>query len=103
ILEPSCTTSSRRSTPKLIPNLEEKKTERAQGVFLWVQLVVKQILDLGLEVNKLVKIEAEFNSIPEKLGDVYKVLIRKMEADSLKLSQCICFATRPLYTGELCR
>ncbi|CRK11941.1 hypothetical protein BN1723_009538 [Verticillium longisporum] len=76
---------------KTHPKSRRKKNGTGTGRFLMG----------ATSVNKLVKIEAEFNSIPEKLGDVYKVLIRKMEADSLKLSQCICFATRPLYTGEL--
>ncbi|KAJ4175645.1 hypothetical protein NW767_015718, partial [Fusarium falciforme] len=76
-------------------------TNRANGVFMWAWLMVKQVLDLERKGAGLKKIEAEIRSVPQELDTLYRKLIRAMSPDSLKLMQWICFATRPLSLDEL--
>ncbi|KND88948.1 hypothetical protein TOPH_06477 [Tolypocladium ophioglossoides CBS 100239] len=90
--------SFRVRMPSAIPDLI---TERANGVFLWAWLVVKQVLDLEMEGAGLKKIEAVVLTVPRELDKLYSKLVEKMGSESLKLIQWICFATRPLLVGEL--
>ncbi|KAL8366316.1 hypothetical protein RB595_004877 [Gaeumannomyces hyphopodioides] len=90
-------TFSKRTSPT-IPALI---TARAQGVFMWARLVVKQALDLERDGEPLGVIEAAIQSIPEDLDALYRTLLQSMGSDSLKLVQWICFSTRPLTTDEL--
>ncbi|KAJ4176472.1 hypothetical protein NW767_015433 [Fusarium falciforme] len=76
-------------------------TSRAQGVFLWAWLVVRQVLSLKRKGAGLKKMEAKVCSVPQELDDLYRELIRNMGPDSLKLIQWICFAMRPLSLDEL--
>ncbi|KAJ4175643.1 hypothetical protein NW767_015719 [Fusarium falciforme] len=90
--------SFRVRTSSTIPDLIIK---RADGVFLWAWLIVKQVLDLEREGIGLKEIEAKIRSVPQKLDALYCELIRNMSSESLKLMQWICFATRPLSLDEL--
>ncbi|KAL8364666.1 hypothetical protein RB595_003784 [Gaeumannomyces hyphopodioides] len=90
-------TFSKRTSPT-IPALI---TARAQGVFMWARLVVKQTLDLERDGEPLGVIEAAIRSIPEDLDALYRTLLQNMGSGSLKLIQWICFSTRPLTTDEL--
>ncbi|UPK91892.1 hypothetical protein LCI18_002827 [Fusarium solani-melongenae] len=88
----------RKRTSSMIPDLI---IERADGVFLWARLMVKQVLDLEREGIGLHQIKAKIDSVPLELGGLYCGLIRDMGPESLKLVQWICFATRPLSLDEL--
>ncbi|KAL8369289.1 hypothetical protein RB599_010557 [Gaeumannomyces hyphopodioides] len=90
-------TFSKRTSPT-IPALI---TARAQGVFMWARLVVKQALGLERDGEPLGVIEAAIRSIPEDLDALYRTLLQSMGSGSLKLIQWICFSTRPLTTDEL--
>lgn len=70
--------------------------ERASGVFLWAQLVVKRVQKLTLDGAGPNEIKAAVDSIPKDLETLYYELIRDMGPASLKLIQWIHFATRPL-------
>ncbi|KAL8367828.1 hypothetical protein RB599_003644 [Gaeumannomyces hyphopodioides] len=87
-----------KRTSSTIPDLI---TNRAQGVFMWARLVVKQILDLNRQGEELRAIEAAIQFIPPDLDELYRTLLQGMKSDSLKLIQWICFATRPLSVAEL--
>ncbi|EJT68839.1 hypothetical protein, variant [Gaeumannomyces tritici R3-111a-1] len=76
-------------------------TARAEGVFMWARLVVRQVLDLDREGKRLGTIEAVIRSTPPALDELYHKLIESMEPYSLDLIQWICFSTRPLTTDEL--
>ncbi|KAH7113171.1 hypothetical protein B0J13DRAFT_424151, partial [Dactylonectria estremocensis] len=71
------------------------------GLFASRPVLVKQVLVLERDGVGLTKIEAEIRSIPQKLDDLYRELIRNMSSESQKLTQWICFATRPLSLDEL--
>lgn len=75
--------------------------ERASGVFLWAQLVVKRIQKLELDGAGPNEIKAAVNSIPQDLESLYDELIHGMGPASLKLLQWIYFAVRPLSMEEL--
>ncbi|PTB60145.1 hypothetical protein M431DRAFT_476679 [Trichoderma harzianum CBS 226.95] len=75
--------------------------DRASGVFLWAELVVKIGVDLGLNGDGPAKIMAAVHSIPKDLDELYKRLIHNMTPASLKLIKWVCFATRPLSVSEL--
>ncbi|KAK3986791.1 ankyrin repeat domain-containing protein 17 [Cladorrhinum sp. PSN332] len=78
-------------------------SQRARGVFQWAHLVVEKVLDLERGGYALKKIEAEVDSLPTDLRNLYQKLTEDMKpgSDSLKLVQWICFARRPLTIGEL--
>ncbi|EHK42207.1 hypothetical protein TRIATDRAFT_146818, partial [Trichoderma atroviride IMI 206040] len=75
--------------------------ERASGVFLWAQLVVKRIQNLTINGAGPNQIIAAVDSIPEDLESLYNQLIRGMGPASVKLIQWIYFARRPLSVKEL--
>ncbi|KAH7218869.1 hypothetical protein DER44DRAFT_804898 [Fusarium oxysporum] len=85
-------------TSSMIPDLI---TNRAEGVFMWAWLVVKQVLALERKGAGLKEIEVVILSVPQELDALYYQLIRNMDLDSLKLIQWICFAVRPLSLDEL--
>ncbi|KAI0817884.1 hypothetical protein GGR55DRAFT_694079 [Xylaria sp. FL0064] len=78
-------------------------TSRAAGVFLWVDLVVRQVLDLEREANNHITIKKEIEKIPRDLDELYRSLIRdlKRPKTTLRLVQWVCFALRPLTADEL--
>lgn len=86
------------STSTTIPDLI---IDRASGVFLWAELVVKLVVDLGLNGDGPAKIMAAVHSIPKGLDELYERLIHNMTPESLKLIKWVCFATRPLSVSEL--
>ncbi|KAF5257312.1 hypothetical protein FOXYS1_12164, partial [Fusarium oxysporum] len=90
--------SFRGRTSCMIPELI---MNRAEGVFMWAWLVVKQVLALERKGAGLKEIEAVILSVPQELDNLYRELIRNMDSDSLKLIQWICFAVRPLLLDEL--
>lgn len=86
------------SIPVTISNLI---IDRAAGVFLWAELVVKHVVDLALNGDGPAKIVAAVHSIPKSLDELYDGLIHNMTPASLKLIKWVCFAMRPLSVGEL--
>ncbi|KLU84520.1 hypothetical protein MAPG_03561 [Magnaporthiopsis poae ATCC 64411] len=76
-------------------------TARAEGVFMWARLVVRQVLDLDRVGKRLGTIETAIRSTPPDLDELYHKLIENMEPYSLNLIRWICFSTRPLTTNEL--
>lgn len=74
---------------------------RANGIFLWAYLVVKQVLNLELEGVGLESIKAAILSVPRELDKLYSELIQRMGDDSRRLIQWICFAVRPLSVDEM--
>ncbi|KAL6796140.1 hypothetical protein GGI42DRAFT_95189 [Trichoderma sp. SZMC 28013] len=75
--------------------------DRASGVFLWAELVVKRVVDLGINGHGPTEIAAAVRSVPESLDELYDELIRNMRSVSLRLIKWVCFATQPLSVSEL--
>ncbi|PVI04976.1 hypothetical protein DM02DRAFT_517644 [Periconia macrospinosa] len=81
--------------------------DRAQGVFLWVHLVGKDLLrnfDDGQSTQNVLEYLEE---LPQELDDYYKLMLQKIcknernIADSRMLLQFVLFAKRPLTVDEL--
>ncbi|KAM7211718.1 hypothetical protein V8F06_012898 [Rhypophila decipiens] len=58
--------------PKSVLGLMEAIADRADGVFLWVAIVVEQILTKASETPDLDEIWIIYNSLPADLEDLYK-------------------------------
>ncbi|KAH7127517.1 ankyrin repeat-containing domain protein [Dactylonectria macrodidyma] len=78
-------------------------TRRADGVFTWARLVVKDVLTLTRKGEGVRRIQVEIQRIPPDLDDLYDGLLRSMEqrARSRRLIQWICFSTSPPSIEEL--
>lgn len=76
---------------------------RAQGVFMWVHIVLKKVLQMQRNGESTGRITAEIGRTPEDLTGLYHELIKslKRQSTTLKLIQWICFSTRPLRAEEL--
>ncbi|KAK3181463.1 hypothetical protein K4F52_007173 [Lecanicillium sp. MT-2017a] len=76
---------------------------RAQGVFMWVHIVLKKVLQMHRNGESTGRITAEIGRTPEDLTGLYHELIKslKHQSTTLKLIQWICFSTRPLRAEEL--
>ena len=60
--------------PKEATNLMETVVARARGVFLWVDVVVKLLLQDLQEGSKLAALQATLNSLPSNLDDLYSAI-----------------------------
>ncbi|KAJ4247081.1 hypothetical protein NW762_013219 [Fusarium torreyae] len=76
-------------------------SDHAEGVFLWAFLVVKKVLDLDRQHTASEIIEAEVRKVPQTLDELYIEMVQKMDQHSIALTECICFALRPLSLEEL--
>ncbi|PHH62955.1 hypothetical protein CDD81_6380 [Ophiocordyceps australis] len=76
-------------------------TEKAEGLFLWAQLVVNRVFGLERQGASLEYIKDYIRLTPKGLRDIYLDQTKNMSSDSQKLVQWICFATRPLALDEL--
>lgn len=77
--------------------------QRADGLFLWASLVVKQVTRFYRRGDSWMKIEEEINKIPAELHILFQSLLEEMDEPeiSLKLFQWVCYAERPLSLDEL--
>ena len=84
-------------------DLEQKIVNKASGVFQWVILVIRIILKLNDDGANLRKIHQKIEELPDKLEDLYKDVLSKIEdrARAVQLMQWVCFAQRPLSLKEL--
>ncbi|KAK0506886.1 hypothetical protein JMJ35_010586 [Cladonia borealis] len=84
-------------------DLERNIVEKASGVFQWVILVIRIILKLNDDGANLRKIHQKIEELPDKLEDLYKDVLSKIEdrARAVQLMQWVCFAQRPLLLKEL--
>jgi hypothetical protein len=87
-------------------DLAEKIAAKAEGVFLWVILVVKS-LKIGLDNNKTSEdLEETLRAVPKKLEDVFKQLFvespsKKELLKTATIFQWVLLAARPLHIDEL--
>ncbi|OAP55332.1 hypothetical protein AYL99_10305 [Fonsecaea erecta] len=85
--------------------IEEVRTEirkKANGVFLWVVLVVP-ILNQEFKRGRIFAVKKKLHEIPAKLSDLFKDILRKDDAnmdDLLLCLQWILFAKEPLQVRE---
>lgn len=95
-----------RHPGRITPPLLQKITQRASGLFIWVRLVINQVLDLDLEedLTKMeTKIKKTIESVPQDLDELYLGLIHSVDepSASLKLIEWILCAREPLTLRDL--
>ena len=98
--------SSQISELDVWPELESDITKKASGSFLWVRLVVPNVIRYALDGESLKSIRYLLAKMPRELGDFYRnILENVVEARNrhrtLLLMQWICLAERPLSIKEL--
>ncbi|KAF5562297.1 P-loop containing protein [Fusarium phyllophilum] len=69
---------------KNIEKLEFEIIEKADGVFLWVVLVVEKLITIARDNNDLHAIWKEFASLPPGLEDLYASMRRRMDKSLLE-------------------
>ncbi|CAI4214573.1 unnamed protein product [Parascedosporium putredinis] len=76
-------------------------TDRAAGVFMWARLVIDKVVDLELEGETMMAIEAAIDEIPLDLDLLYHDLIRDMKPASRILIEWTLLAYEPLELFDL--
>ena len=83
-------------------------TENAQGVFIWVDLVKKEILQYAADGYTKNQIFHFLKSLPTELEGIYKRILMRLEGgkgrnveDGQKMLQFVLFSYRPLGLDEL--
>uniref|UniRef100_A0A8H7NFB6 NACHT domain-containing protein n=1 Tax=Bionectria ochroleuca TaxID=29856 RepID=A0A8H7NFB6_BIOOC len=76
---------------------------RAQGVFLWAVLVVREISRMAIEGESMATMKAEIDRMPPDLNPFYEELVKRSEnrPAMLNLIQWICFSQTPMSRSEL--
>ncbi|OQD72146.1 hypothetical protein PENPOL_c001G09122 [Penicillium polonicum] len=97
-----------RLSDESVTDIEELKRtllSKADGLFLWLVLIIRQIHHMSGKGLSLRRIKSELLECPQKLDKLYEGLLRDIQDDELleacTLFQWVCFAIRPLSLDEL--
>ena len=89
---------------KIIAKLVENIVERANGVFLWVRLVVEDLYEGLCDGNTIQELQAQLGALPDHLDDLYTNMMKRVDRrylrDAEKLFQNLRSAIRPLSLYE---
>ncbi|KAH7070067.1 hypothetical protein FB567DRAFT_507528 [Paraphoma chrysanthemicola] len=78
-----------RKHPEKAPKLCSSLADKAEGVFLWVKLVVRLLIE-GLEDgDDITELQARLKALPSGLKDLYSRMFEKMEGDHRKQGSVI--------------
>jgi hypothetical protein len=92
-------------TAKEVDELKHTLVREANGLFLWLVLIIPQIHEMSAKGLSLRRISSEILEGSRELDDLYDSLLRRIEDNELleavALFQLICFAGRPLTLEEL--
>lgn len=106
-LERTLDTIASESNPdEDVDNLTKLVTEKASGVFLWVTLMLPQVVKKYNAGESFNKIRETLKNAPANLGEVYKHILKNViDAENhertLRLMQWVYFAMRPLSVTEI--
>jgi hypothetical protein len=59
-------------------------TEKAQGIFLWVAVVVKRMRELVENGSKLTALQQELDLLPQELDDLFKHILKSLSTSDRK-------------------
>ncbi|KAJ5187071.1 hypothetical protein N7449_010065 [Penicillium cf. viridicatum] len=97
-----------RLSDESVTDIEELKRtllSKADGLFLWLVLIIQRIHHMSGKGLSLRRIKSELLECPRELDGLYEGLLRDIQDDELleacTLFQWICFAIRSLSLGEL--
>ncbi|OCK93158.1 uncharacterized protein K441DRAFT_697330 [Cenococcum geophilum 1.58] len=88
---------------ELVQEIKSEVLGKAQGVFLWVKLVVKKAVKLQWKGKGPRTVLKMIKETPSELKDIYETLLDGLDdpQNTLKLFQWISFSERPLQVREL--
>ncbi|OAA72510.1 Ankyrin repeat-containing domain protein [Cordyceps fumosorosea ARSEF 2679] len=89
--------------PETLQTISDSLMEKAQGVFLWLQLVVPRVVR-AFDHGRLEDVELLIQKTPGKLYEVFKQMIEREPKPSAELLLClqwILFARQPLSPAQL--
>lgn len=79
--------------------------KKSKGVFLWVVLVIEELLDAWEASEPLAGLRMKLAAIPENLDDFFGRMLRKVPAsqfpETVAVFKCVLAALRPLTLKEL--
>ncbi|KAK5122652.1 hypothetical protein LTR85_003915 [Meristemomyces frigidus] len=87
---------------KMVEEVRAQILEKANGIFMWVVLVV-QILNKEFMSGRIFAVKERLFKIPAKLSDLFRDMVMRDQANSDELLLClqwILFAVRPLRPEE---
>ena len=71
-------------------HIAREVVEIAQGVFIWVTLVVRELLTGMRNEDRLIDLQKRLRSMPPDLGDFYAHIFRKLEPFYLEQANQLC-------------
>ncbi|XHG06305.1 hypothetical protein AWENTII_009510 [Aspergillus wentii] len=76
----------RQLEPDSINDLMAEIRDKAEGVFLWVVLVVEQLLETARDCPSLLAIWKVFNALPRGLEELYDTILRTIEPSKREMA-----------------
>jgi hypothetical protein len=67
-----------------VTSLVNSITEKAQGIFLWVAIVVKRMRELVENGSKLTTLERELDLLPQELDDLFEHILKSLSTSDRK-------------------
>ncbi|KAF8536342.1 hypothetical protein BDD12DRAFT_890425 [Trichophaea hybrida] len=90
---------------KTLDQVKDHITTHAQGVFIWVSLVIKELLDYIDDFGDKNHITSFLKKVPVELREFYKFTLDRVQSskivDTRKIFQFVLFARRPLTVVEV--
>jgi hypothetical protein len=69
----------KKREPKLAPQLVTEIVDKSAGVFLWVTLVIRSLLEGLRNSDRIPDLQRRLKELPADLEDLYRVMIRSLE------------------------
>jgi ankyrin repeat domain-containing protein 50 len=93
-----------QSEVKIFQEFREDIIHKANGVFLWVALVVEELLQGWEEADTVAEIRKKLSVIPGNLQDFFNRMVQKIKkphiSDAIIMLNCIMCAIRPITLTE---
>ncbi|KAH0551473.1 hypothetical protein GP486_007313, partial [Trichoglossum hirsutum] len=95
-------------SPSLLDKIKQALVSGAGGMFLWVDLQLKAILDSCEKFGTPDRVPDLFETLPQKVTDLYSLALTKLASEDHDLAemakkafQWVVYSQRPLTIGEL--
>ena len=88
-----------------LDRIADRIIEKAKGVFIWVHLVMKQLLEVvGTATQD--ELANLLGDIPDELGDLYHRIMlqidKKKKSEAIRMINTVMFAREPLSVSQMC-
>ena len=90
---------------EIYEEFREDIMEKSKGAFLWVVLVIEELLDAWETSESIAKLRTKLAAIPEDLDDFFGRMLRKIPrsqySETVAVFKCVLAALQPLTLKEL--